>query len=88
MIRYIAPALLAAGAACFVAAYFCGPVWAAEKDSAHGWRLLVCRDDACELRGKVLSGPTACSLDLASAANVLPSGSRVSCVKVNREAAK
>lgn len=89
MTRYIAPVLLTLGAACLVIAALIGPARAAEKDTDHGWLLLVCRDDgACELRGKVLSGPTACSLDLASLANVVPSGARLSCVKVSKDAAK
>lgn len=59
----------------------------ARATEAAGWRLLVCEPaKECELRGKALSGPTACNVDLASATNVVPSGTRISCVQIKREA--
>lgn len=89
MIRHVPWLLMLAGLAAFTIAAIIGPVRAAEKDRTAGWQLMVCADGRdCELRGRVLSGPTACSLDLASASNVVPSGSRLSCVKVSKEAAR
>jgi len=46
------------------------------------WQLMQCDPD-CKPRGKALSSPTACALDLASVVNVVPSGTRVSCLKIN-----
>lgn len=51
-----------------------------QADTAR-WQLMQCDPD-CKPRGKQLSSPTACALDLASLANVVKSGTRVSCLKI------
>jgi hypothetical protein len=52
-----------------------------QADTAR-WQLMQC-DPECKARGKQLSSATACALDLASLTNVVPSGTRVSCLKIN-----
>ena len=54
-----------------------------QADTAR-WQLMQCDPD-CKPRGKALSSPTACALDLASLANVVPSGTRISCLRINGE---
>ena len=52
---------------------------AADDDRSPATHLLwSCQDNACRSHGKPL-GQTACQLDAASLANVLPKGSRVTC---------
>jgi hypothetical protein len=52
---------------------------AADHDRSPATHLLwSCQQDACRSHGKAL-GQTACQLDAASLANVLPKGSRVTC---------
>jgi hypothetical protein len=75
---WIAPALLAAGIAALA---FAAPRASAAEPDRRQWRIEVCIEDRCELRGVALSGPTACNLDLVSLANTMPKGSRLSCVK-------
>jgi hypothetical protein len=56
---------------------------AAEPERKSGNQILVCEPGKpCELRGKVLSGPTACSLGMADYAIKVPSATRITCVKV------
>lgn len=55
---------------------------AAEGEKPRQWRIEVCTDTGCEFRGAALSGPTACNVDLASLANVLPKASRLACVRI------
>jgi len=51
--------------------------------TAAGWRILQCSERGeCILLGKKLQGATACALDLASVSFTVPSGTRLSCVKV------
>ena len=55
---------------------------AADNDRSPATHLLwSCQDNACRSHGKPL-GQTACLLDAASMANVLPKGSRVTCQRV------
>lgn len=80
----IAPALAAAGLACFAAAWLCKPAHGAEQPRA-GFRMIVCEPQKqCEQRGKTLSSATACALDAASLENVVPPGTKVGCIKVVR----
>ena len=76
---WLALAMAAAGIAALANA--APRAWSAEGERPRQWRIQVCDAAGCELRGKALSGPTACSLDLASLAIVVESGKRLSCVK-------
>jgi hypothetical protein len=76
-------AALAAGIVGLAVAAIYGPKARAAENS---WKLWVCEPaKECELRGKALSGPTACQVDLASATYALPSGTRLACVQIKRE---
>ena len=77
---WIAPLMAAAGLAAL--AVFAPLAKAAEgSKSPPGWTLWSCTDGVCRQHGRPL-GQTACLLDLASLANVLPKGSRLACVRV------
>ena len=77
----LGPAIALAGAIIVVT---CAPRAraAADHDRSPATHLLwSCQQDACRSHGKAL-GQTACLLDAASLANVLPKGSRVTCQRV------
>ena len=77
----LGPAIALAGALIVVT---CAPRAraAADNDRSPATHLLwSCQHDACRSHGKAL-GQTACLLDAASMANVLPKGSRVSCLRL------
>ena len=77
----LGPAMALAGALIVVT---CAPRAraAADHDRSPATHLLwSCQQDACRSHGKAL-GQTACLLDAASMANVLPKGSRVSCLRL------
>ena len=79
----LGPAIALAGAIIVVT---CAPRAraAADHDRSPATHLLgSCQHDACRSHGKAL-GQTACQLDAASLANVLPKGSRVSCQRISR----
>ena len=60
-----------------------GYLHAAEPEGKSGNQILVCEPGRpCELLGKVLSGPTARSLDMADYAIKVPRATRITCVKV------
>lgn len=76
------------GVAAFVAAWFCGPVRAAESEgrSPPTHRVVICTPSGvCEERGRTV-GETACQIDAASVRLVadVPAGSRVECKRVRR----
>jgi hypothetical protein len=87
-LAYLAPAAVLAGLILMVAF---GPrakaADASSREVGPGWRIHECRPgrEVCRWHGRVLSSPVACNLDLASLANTLPKGSRLSCVRVNHQ---
>ncbi len=86
---WIAPTLMAAGAACLAwAALALGPARAAEQPPVgRVWAIERCVGDRCEVLAWRYSGPTACAVDAASERLVRqqPSGARLVCVKAKGE---
>lgn len=54
-----------------------------EYETPRTHQLVVCVDADCRPQGRPMNS-TACALDLASVANVLPKGSRVSCRRIGK----
>ena len=81
---WIAAALTAAGIVTL--AYMAPRATAAEpeRQPPRAWAIERCLDDTCGMLPARYSGPTACSVDLASLANVSPKGARLACIRVKQ----